>query len=123
MRPGMASIFYPDDGIVHEWITSFDVINIRVIKFWGIIKWVEDEIKCDFLELVIIEFIFSLIMFMYSYIQYHWIPVTLMLITGLRFSSIKYSVFIDGMAMKINMRVGKVVQNISISCDSKSILL
>jgi hypothetical protein len=34
---------------------------------------------------------------------------------GLRFSSIKYSVFIDGMAMKINISAGKAVQNISIS--------
>jgi len=44
-----------------------------------------------------------------------------MLIVGVRFSSIKYRVFIDGMAMKINIKAGKAVQNTSISCASKNI--
>jgi len=36
-RPGMASTFNPIAGIVHEWITSADVINKRVIMFTGAI--------------------------------------------------------------------------------------
>jgi hypothetical protein len=35
------------------------------------------------------------------------------------FSSIKYSVFKEGMAIKISIKAGKEVQNSSISCDSK----
>ena len=34
IRPGTASILIPKDGIVHEWITSFDVVNIRI----GVLK-------------------------------------------------------------------------------------
>lgn len=35
IRPGEASIFNPRDGIVHEWITSVDVINIRICVLNG----------------------------------------------------------------------------------------
>jgi hypothetical protein len=41
MRPGTASDFTPMDGIVHEWITSFDVISIRVGVILGIINLFE----------------------------------------------------------------------------------
>ena len=123
MRPGIASIFNPDEGMAQEWITSLDVISNRVDKFWGIIKCVEVDKIRDFLELEIREFNFSVNRFMYSYAQCHWNPVTLILMIGFKFSSIKYSVFIDGMAMKINIRAGRVVQNISISCASKNIWL
>ena len=30
IRPGVASALTPKDGMVHEWITSLEVINIRV---------------------------------------------------------------------------------------------
>jgi len=33
IRPGIASTFTPDEGIVQEWITSFEVISSRVVKF------------------------------------------------------------------------------------------
>jgi len=71
IRPGIASTFSPDDGIVHEWITSLDVISNRVVRFCGTIKCVEVDINRDFFELVINEFNFSEKRFMYSYIQYH----------------------------------------------------
>lgn len=29
-RPGVESILIPREGTVHEWITSFDVVNIRI---------------------------------------------------------------------------------------------
>jgi len=34
-RPGMVSTLIPIDGMVHEWITSSDVINIRIIESIG----------------------------------------------------------------------------------------
>jgi len=61
----------------------------RVVKFWGIIRCVEVDINRDFFELVIKEFNFSMNKFIYSYIQYHWNPVTFTLIVGFKFSSIK----------------------------------
>lgn len=36
-RPGIASIFFPKDGIAHEWITSEDETIIRSWVFIGII--------------------------------------------------------------------------------------
>lgn len=36
IRPGRASILTPKQGIVHEWITSLDEINIRIWVFIGI---------------------------------------------------------------------------------------
>lgn len=36
-RPGVASTFTPNLGIVHEWSTSAAVINIRIWEFMGII--------------------------------------------------------------------------------------
>lgn len=29
-RPGVESILIPNDGIVHEWITSIDDVRIRI---------------------------------------------------------------------------------------------
>lgn len=37
IRPGTQSIFVILDGIVHEWITSFDLIINRLILFFGMI--------------------------------------------------------------------------------------
>jgi hypothetical protein len=34
-RPGVASTFTPNEGMVHEWITSADVIKIRFCKLKG----------------------------------------------------------------------------------------
>ena len=37
IRPGVASLFTPIDGIVQEWITSVEVVNIRIEILKGII--------------------------------------------------------------------------------------
>lgn len=37
IRPGIASTLIPKDGIVQEWITSIDVIIIRIVILNGII--------------------------------------------------------------------------------------
>ncbi len=42
----------------------------------------------------------------------------MMVILGVLVSSIRYSVFSDGRAMKINRKAGKIVQIVSISCPS-----
>lgn len=41
IRPGVASILIPRDGIVHEWITSSDEIRNRIEHLIGIIKWLK----------------------------------------------------------------------------------
>ena len=37
-RPGLASIFTPKEGIVHEWITSVEDTIIRIWVLIGIIR-------------------------------------------------------------------------------------
>lgn len=34
-RPGVESILIPNDGTVHEWITSVDEVRIRIGKLKG----------------------------------------------------------------------------------------
>lgn len=45
IRPGIASTLTPSDGIVQEWITSSDVISIRIGVLIGIIKWLDVSSK------------------------------------------------------------------------------
>jgi len=59
----------------------------------------------------------------YSYDQYHWCPVALIETRGFFVSSIMYKVFSEGMAIKINMIDGRMVQMVSISCPSVTYLL
>lgn len=39
IRPGVASILIPSEGIVQEWITSSEEIKNRSEHWIGIIKW------------------------------------------------------------------------------------
>lgn len=55
IRPGVASALTPNDGIVHEWRTSFDVMIIRVGVWIGMIKWFDVSIKRFVLDLMIKE--------------------------------------------------------------------
>lgn len=50
----------------------------------------------------------------YSYLQYHWCPIDLIVKNGFHNSSIKYNVFIDGTAIVISINIGVIVQMISI---------
>lgn len=52
----------------------------------------------------------------YSYLQYHWWPIALIVIRGEFISSVKYNKWIEGRAIKININVGDTVQIISIFC-------
>jgi len=92
-RPGTASTLIPRDGTVQAWMTSAAVIRNRVlilkgitsrlstsssrnedgsISIWGIIKESNLSLKSA-----------------YSYDQYHWWPITLILREGSKDSSIR----------------------------------
>lgn len=76
-RPGVASIFTPIDGIVHEWITSVAVISIRIWDLNGItVRLSTSSSRNVIFSLAIIGTIYeSNSIFLkseYSYDQYHW---------------------------------------------------
>jgi hypothetical protein len=54
----------------------------------------------------------------YSWDQYHWCPLTFIVILGFEVSSIRYKIFMDGRAMKRSITAGKMVQIVSISWPS-----
>lgn len=119
IRPGVASAFTPKDGIVQEWSTSLDVIIIRVGVWIGIIKWFEVSIKRLELDLIIREEKFISFRFEYWYAQFHWNPIPLIDNNGFIFSSIRYRVFREGIAINRSIRAGILVQNNSISWASR----
>ena len=43
IRPGIASTLIPNEGTVHEWITSSDKINVRIVVLLGIIMWFDES--------------------------------------------------------------------------------
>lgn len=119
IRPGVASTLIPKDGIVHEWITSFDVTIIRIGVLIGSIRWLEVSINRIIYLLFNVELKMLFFMFEYSYLQNHWNAIVLIDMIGWVISSIMYKVLRDGIAIKINIRAGREVQNNSISCASK----
>lgn len=52
--------------------------------------------------------------FVYSYDQYHWWPIDLIVKFVELISSVKYKILIDGIAIKIKINIGIIVQIISI---------
>lgn len=52
IRPGIASILIANLGIVHEWITSSDEINNRILYLYGIIVLLSTSIKRKFSLLI-----------------------------------------------------------------------
>lgn len=50
----------------------------------------------------------------YSYLQYHWWPIDLIEILLLNISSVKYKILIEGIAIKIKIIIGVIVQISSI---------
>lgn len=49
----------------------------------------------------------------YSYDQYHWCPIDLIVIFVELISSVRYKILIEGIAIKIKMNIGIIVQMIS----------
>lgn len=54
----------------------------------------------------------------YSYLQYHWCPIALIVTEGELISSVKYRSRNDGIAKNSNVIAGKIVQIVSICCAS-----
>lgn len=55
----------------------------------------------------------------YSYLQYHWCPIVLSVSLLLWVSSVRYKIFRDGIAIKIKIIIGKIVQINSIVCPDR----
>lgn len=91
-RPGVASTLIPSDGIVHEWITSAAEINIRIFDINGITIRLSTSISRKLklfisFEGIIYESNSIFLKSEYSYDQYHWCPMVLIVIKGLLVSS------------------------------------
>lgn len=93
-RPGMASIFTPIDGIVHLWITSAAVTISRVSTAVGTTSRLSTSSsrKCPFGRSSSWTMKESNSRFWkseYSYLQYHWWPIVLIVRLGWGISSIR----------------------------------
>jgi len=129
-RPGIASALIPNLGIVHEWRTSAAEISVRIWVLKGTIMRLSTSRRRIVMLLFVKLFIFNIkesnSVFKkseYSYDQYHWCPIILIVINGLNVSSNRYSNRIDGIPMRIKMNVGVMVQNNSRGWDSIMVLL
>jgi len=122
-RPGTASAFTPRDGIVQECRTSAAVISIRTCVCIG------TTVRLSTSNRRIPSYGNSFVGSMYesnwvskkseySYLQYHWCPIVLIVMEGTFTSSSKYKRRKEGSAMKISVMAGKIVQMVSISCPS-----
>lgn len=118
MRPGVASTFSPNDGIVQECSTSLEVTIIRMGLMLGRTKLLDTLIRRVFIELFMTEVALLFIRLEYSYVQCHWYPMVFTVTKGAINSSIMYRVFIDGSAINTKRKAGREVQNSSVSCDS-----
>lgn len=59
----------------------------------------------------------------YSYLQYHWWPITFKVRFGFVTSSVRYKRRRDGIAKNSRTMAGRIVQIVSICCASKRYLL
>lgn len=55
----------------------------------------------------------------YSYLQYHWCPIDLIVSLLLYISSVRYRILIEGIAIKIKINIGEIVQINSIKWPCK----
>lgn len=120
-RPGVESILIPKDGTVQAWMTSIDVVRIRIGKLNGRIHRLStsrrrNSLVCSWLVGIIKESNSIFMKSEYSYVQYHWWPMVLIESLLLWISSVKYKIFSEGMAIKIKINIGMIVQINSIAC-------
>lgn len=102
IRPGIASILIPNEGIDHEWITSKDLTNKRIWLLKGKIKRLSTSKRRNKFLLLILIMNESNSIFLrleYSNLQYHWWPKDLMVNEGINSSSVKYKIFKEGIAI------------------------
>lgn len=90
-------------GITHRLSTSRRRNSLIISWFVGIIK--ESNSILEKSE--------------YSYVQYHWCPIVLIVNLLLWISSVKYKIFNEGIAIKIKINIGRIVQINSIEWLSK----
>lgn len=114
-RPGVESILIPRAGTVQAWITSIEVVKIRMGKLNGKIHRLSTSNKRNSLifswSVGIIKESNSIFKKSeYSYVQYHWWPIVLIESLLLWISSVKYKIFNEGMAIKIRINMGTIVQ-------------
>ena len=89
IRPGIASIFEPIEGTVHEWITSWDVTIIRTLQWDGILTVSLHFSKREIMDFSMKHSISVSSIIPDSYDQYHWCPTAFIVSTGLLKSSVK----------------------------------
>jgi hypothetical protein len=122
-RPGTASALIPILGTVQECKTSAAVIKVRIWEVIGttVRLSTSNRRKIDVvpsLEGIIYASNSILLKSEYSYDQYHWCPIVLMVIAGLYTSSKRYKIRMDGSPIKIKIKLGTMVQNNSRPWDS-----
>ena len=124
-RPGTASALTPSLGIVHAWITSAEVTIVRISLFIGrTVRWSTSSSRISPFSRSLVGFINAsnlraVVRSEYSYSQYHWWPMALIVIRGLFTSSIMYRSRRDGTASTTKISAGTMVQIVSIACASR----
>lgn len=118
IRPGIESILNPMEGIVNEWITSFEVVKTRIFILIGITsRWsTSNNRNCPFSNISVLimnESNFKFKNWGYSYDQYHCRPILLIVRLGDFISSVIYNKVIDGIANKNKINNGIIVQTVS----------
>lgn len=124
-RPGKASTLIPIEGIVHEWITSAAETNKRIWVLKGMTVRLSTSRRRKSSFLISADGIMYasnsiLGKSEYSYDQYHWWPIVLIVIAGVFTSSSRYNARNEGRAMKTKINAGMIVQINSIICPSYS---
>jgi len=122
-RPGIASIFRPRDGIVHEWITSAAVTRSRTSSCIGTTIRLSTSRSRNSPGVnsdvgVMYESNSTFGKSEYSYLQYHWCPIVLIVREGFASSSLRYRSRSDGRARNSRVIAGRTVHTVSTSCAS-----
>jgi len=109
----------PRAGRVHEWITSAAVISSRTSSCIGTTTRLSTSSNRNspLFSSVVGSIYESNCIFgksEYSYLQYHWCPIALIVTDGALISSVRYNKRSDGMARNTNVTAGRTVQIVSI---------
>ena len=94
VRPGTASIFTPKDGTAQEWMTSVEVVRTRTSVLIGTTTALSDSSSrgCPGFRSSSATMSASKVKLPlsgYSYDQFHWWPIALIVISGLGVRSAK----------------------------------
>jgi hypothetical protein len=114
----MPSIFMPKAGMAQEWITSAAVTRRRISSCMGTTMRLSTSKRRNSpgfrLSVGIIYESYSTDWKSeYSYLQYHWCPIALILTEGCLNSSVRYRSRRDGRARNRRVTAGRIVQIVS----------